>query len=149
MWGELVFYAIFPTVFGHTCIWRLVSTAGGTQCCLEWTSSLPLAIDNCLSWDSNPSHSGEGLVVSKRDASTTRPRRPLHLNKGSCQSTWDWLLGMKMTHLYPSARHIWASPIPVFPAVPSTTVPPGSSKPETTHNEVRILDCRIYRTTFD
>lgn len=30
-----------------------------------------------------------------------------------------------MTHLYPLARQTWASPIPVFPAVPSTTVPPG------------------------
>lgn len=27
-------------------------------------------------------------------------------------------------HLYPKALHIWAKPIPVFPAVPSTIVPP-------------------------
>ena len=30
-----------------------------------------------------------------------------------------------MTHRYPLALHTCASPIPVFPAVPSTTVPPG------------------------
>lgn len=30
-----------------------------------------------------------------------------------------------MTHLYPLARQTWANPIPVLPAVPSTTVPPG------------------------
>lgn len=31
------------------------------------------------------------------------------------------------THLYPLERHTWAKPIPVLPAVPSTTVPPGFS----------------------
>ena len=40
----------------------------------EWTSNLPLATDNYLSWASNPS--GEERIVSKRDALTTRPRRP-------------------------------------------------------------------------
>lgn len=34
-----------------------------------------------------------------------------------------------MTHLYPLLRHTWASPIPVLPAVPSTTVPPGLMRP--------------------
>jgi len=32
-------------------------------------------------------------------------------------------------HLYPRAPHTWAMPIPVFPAVPSITVPPGLSSP--------------------
>ena len=36
---------------------------------------------------------------------------------------------MNMTHLYPRALQIWARPIPVLPAVPSTTVPPGFSWP--------------------
>ena len=36
-----------------------------------------------------------------------------------------WVFGMKMMHRYPLALHTCASPIPVFPAVPSTTVPPG------------------------
>ena len=34
-----------------------------------------------------------------------------------------------MTHLYPRALQIWARPMPVLPAVPSTTVPPGFSWP--------------------
>ena len=54
----------FSTIFGY--IWQSVSTARGTNCSWEWTSSLPLATDNFLSWDSNPS--GEGRVVSRRDA---------------------------------------------------------------------------------
>ena len=58
-------------------IWRSVSTAGGTNCSWEWTSNLPLATDNYLSLDSNPI--GEGRVVSKREALTTRPRKPLGL----------------------------------------------------------------------
>lgn len=33
------------------------------------------------------------------------------------------------THLNPIDRHMCASPMPVFPAVPSTTVPPGRSCP--------------------
>src|ERR1700733_5873692 len=33
--------------------------------------------------------------------------------------------GMKITHVYPLARQTCANPMPVFPAVPSTTVPPG------------------------
>jgi hypothetical protein len=37
------------------------------------------------------------------------------------------VLGMNMTHLYPLALQTCASPMPVFPAVPSTTVPPGLS----------------------
>ena len=64
----------FSTMFCY--IWRSVSTAGGTQCSCEWTSNLPLATDNYLSWDSNPS--GEGRVVSKRAALTSRPRRSLN-----------------------------------------------------------------------
>lgn len=36
---------------------------------------------------------------------------------------------MKITHRYPLALHTCASPIPVFPAVPSTTVPPGFNLP--------------------
>ena len=64
-------------MFGY--IWRSVSTAGGTHCSWEWTSNFfSLAADNYLSWDSNPS--GEGRVVSKRDALTTRPRRPLRIH---------------------------------------------------------------------
>ena len=63
----------FSTMFGY--IWRPVSTAGGTNCSWDWTSNLPLATDNYLSWDSNPS--GERRVVSKRDAVTTRLRRSL------------------------------------------------------------------------
>ena len=35
------------------------------------------------------------------------------------------MFGMKMTQRYPRALQTCASPIPVFPAVPSTTVPPG------------------------
>ena len=77
-WGEVRWIDAlrhFSTMFGY--IWRSVSTAGGTHCSWEWTSTLPLATDNYLSWDSNPR--GEGRVVSKRDALTTRPRRPLLL----------------------------------------------------------------------
>ena len=47
-----------------------VITAGGPNCSWEWTSNLPLATDNYLSWNSNPG--GEGRVVPKRDALTTR-----------------------------------------------------------------------------
>lgn len=36
-----------------------------------------------------------------------------------------WVLGMYITHLYPRALQTCARPMPVFPAVPSTTVPPG------------------------
>jgi hypothetical protein len=39
-----------------------------------------------------------------------------------------------MTHLYPLERHTCASPIPVLPAVPSTTVPPGFNLRETSKN---------------
>ena len=35
-----------------------------------------------------------------------------------------------MTQLYPFDRHTCASPIPVFPAVPSTIVPPGFINPK-------------------
>ena len=69
----------FSTMLGY--IWLSVSTAGGTNCSWEWTSNLPLATDNYLSWDSSPS--GEGRVVSKRDALTTRPRRP-HWKRYTC-----------------------------------------------------------------
>ena len=48
----IVFLRHFSTLFGY--IWPSVSTAGGTNCSWEWTSNLPLAADNYLSWDSNP-----------------------------------------------------------------------------------------------
>ena len=73
----------FSTMFGY--IWRSVSTAGGTHSSWEWTSNLPLATDNYLSWDSNPSR--EGPVVSKRYALTTQPRRSLEVNR---EVTIDW-----------------------------------------------------------
>ena len=38
-----------------------------------------------------------------------------------------WVFGMKMTQRYPRALQTCASPMPVLPAVPSTTVPPGLS----------------------
>ena len=75
-WGDVRWIGAlrnFSTIFGY--IWRSVSTAGGINCSWKWTSNLPLATDNYLSWDSNPS--GEGQVVSMCDALTTRPRRPL------------------------------------------------------------------------
>ena len=64
-WCEVLLYAIFQPY---------LVIYGGPLPQLEWTSNLPLATDNYLSWDSNPS--GEGRVVSKREALTTRPRRP-------------------------------------------------------------------------
>ena len=65
--------------FSNLCsyIMRSVSTAGGTHYSLEWISNPPLATDNYLSWDSNSNHSREGRVVSKRDAFSTQPGRPL------------------------------------------------------------------------
>ena len=75
-WGKVRWIVVlrhFSILFGY--IWRSVSTAGWTNCFLEWTSNLPLATDNYLSWESNPSR--EGRVVSKLDTLTTRPRRPL------------------------------------------------------------------------
>ena len=75
-WGEVGWFGVLPhfsTMFAF--IWRSVLTAGGTHCSWEWTINLTLATEIYLSWDWNPS--GEGRVVSKRDALTTRPRRPL------------------------------------------------------------------------
>ena len=43
--------------------------------------------------------------------------------------SWDWVSGMTMTARYPSALATIAMPIPVLPAVPSTTAPPGPSAP--------------------
>ena len=77
----------FSTIFGY--IWQSVSTAGGTNCSWEWTSNLPLATDNYLSWDSNPS--GEGRAVSKRDAFTTLPWRSLSIR-------WKWCRVMYFTY---------------------------------------------------
>ena len=85
-------------------IWWSVSTAGATHCSWEWTSNLPLATDNYLSWDSNPS--GEGRVVSKRDALTTRPRRHLEeqealllIENGEKLSYWCMLLLQNRIHI--------------------------------------------------
>jgi len=67
--GELMFYAIFqPCVVIYGSQFPQLEE----HCSWEWTSNLTLATDNYLSWDSNPS--GEGRVVSKQDALTTRPR---------------------------------------------------------------------------
>ena len=41
----------------------------------------------------------------------------------------DWVSGMTMTVFKPSALPTSARPMPVLPAVPSTTVPPGCSRP--------------------
>ena len=82
----------FLTMFGY--IWRSVSAVGGTNCSWEWTSNLPLATEKYLSWDSNPSR--QGRVVSKRDAFTTRPRRPGSLSrnrhKHKTQETWHLII---------------------------------------------------------
>ena len=43
--------------------------------------------------------------------------------------TCDCVLGMKMTHLYSRELQRCARPIPVLPAVPSTIIPPGLTKP--------------------
>ena len=51
----------FSSVFGY--IWWSVSTAEGTHCSWEWTSNLPLATDNYLSWDSDPSVEGRSLSI--------------------------------------------------------------------------------------
>ena len=66
---------------------RAGSTDWGTDC-REWTSNLPLAADNYLSYDSSPNHSGEERVVSKWDALTTRPRR--HLAAGGSDGLRIW-----------------------------------------------------------
>ena len=52
----------FSTLLGY--IWQSVSIAGG---CIPATFRYKHT-DNYISLDSNPNHSGEGRVVSKRDA---------------------------------------------------------------------------------
>jgi len=51
------------------------------SCSWEWTINLLLSTGNCLAWDSNPNHSGEGRVVLKQNVFTTRQRRPLQDKK--------------------------------------------------------------------
>ena len=46
--------------------------------------------------------------------------------------SWLCVSGMTMTVRNPMEAPTSASPIPVFPAVPSTMVPPGSSSPRAT-----------------
>ena len=46
--------------------------------------------------------------------------------------SWLWVSGMTMTVRNPMAAPISARPMPVLPAVPSTTVPPGRSAPRAT-----------------
>ena len=43
--------------------------------------------------------------------------------------SWLWVSGITITVRKPSALATSASPMPVLPAVPSTTVPPGRSVP--------------------
>ena len=61
------------TLLCYTCIWRSVSTAGGTDCTciLEGTSNLPLAAGIYLAWDSNPNHNGECVSSFKTTPATT------------------------------------------------------------------------------
>ena len=58
---------------------------------------------------------------------------------------------MKMTQWYPRALQMWASPIPVLPAVPSTTVPPALSCPgrgEHTHLKPSLFHCKNLKVYF-
>jgi len=64
-WGEMRLIVVLHYFQPLCYLWRSVSIAGGTNCSWKWTSNLPLAIDNWLSWDSNPNHSWEGQVVSQ------------------------------------------------------------------------------------
>jgi hypothetical protein len=50
--------------------------------------------------------------------------------------------GIMMIHLYPFAAHAIASPIPVLPDVPSTTVMPGLSLPARSASSSMFLAMR-------
>jgi hypothetical protein len=56
--------------------------------------------------------------------------------------------GMKITHLYPLARQTCANPMPVFPAVPSTTVPPGCNLNQCYIRTSRVRCQRLHAQAF-
>lgn len=53
-------------------------------------------------------------------------------------------IGCNDSHLNPIGRHMCASPMPVLPAVPSTTVPPGHSCPDMTASWIKNRAARSF-----